>query len=93
MRYLLKYTRRSFGKQIIGGDKIWQDHRDNMVVIISHPNGYGVQEHDLLRSAAVAAGFTAPTKSVSHTYFVTQAEASVHSCLHYADPNTPFRVS
>lgn len=93
LRYLLEQTQRSFEARIVDGKKIWQDYRPNMEVVIGHPNGYGTRQQALLRSAAVAAGFTASEQAETHIRFVTEAEASVHFCLHYTDLKSRLYVS
>ncbi|KAG8710220.1 hypothetical protein FRC11_004730, partial [Ceratobasidium sp. 423] len=96
--YLLQHTKERFEEVIPDGKLIWQSYSDNMDVIIAHPNGWGIDEQAFLRRATVTAGFTTPEKADAHVRFVTEAEASVHFCMHYTSlrnhlkPGTNFAV-
>ncbi|CAE6466422.1 unnamed protein product [Rhizoctonia solani] len=96
--YLLKHTKERFEEVVPDGRTIWQNYSDNMDVIIAHPNGWGLREQSLLREAASTAGFTTHEKANTHIRFVTEAEASVHFCMHYSGlksclkPGTNFAV-
>ncbi|CEL62443.1 hypothetical protein RSOLAG1IB_04799 [Rhizoctonia solani AG-1 IB] len=69
-----------------------------MEVIIAHPNGWGIREQAFLRSVAVAAGFSTADQAPTKVRFVTEAEASVHFCIHHTNlgtvlkPGTNFAV-
>ncbi|KAG9084211.1 hypothetical protein FRC07_013690 [Ceratobasidium sp. 392] len=56
-----------------------------MEVVIAHPNGWGIREQAFLRATAVAAGLTSESSSRSKVKFVTEAEASVHFCIHHTN--------
>ncbi|CAE6537653.1 unnamed protein product [Rhizoctonia solani] len=56
-----------------------------MEVVIAHPNGWGIREQAFLRSAAVAAGFSTAEQAPSKVRFATEAEASVHFCIHHSN--------
>ncbi|CAE6502943.1 unnamed protein product [Rhizoctonia solani] len=81
MVYLLGHTRSFFEGRIIDGRKVWADHHEEMVVIIAHPNGWGLREQNFLRQAAIAAQYVSESKARSHIQFVSEAEASVHFCM------------
>jgi hypothetical protein len=63
-----------------------------MEVVIAHPNGWGIREQAFLRTAAVNAGFAAPDKASSKIRFVTEAEASVHYCIHHTNLGSRLQV-
>ncbi|KAG8710219.1 hypothetical protein FRC11_004729, partial [Ceratobasidium sp. 423] len=72
-----------FEEVVVDGKNIWQNYSGDMDIIIAHPNGWGIREQAFLRGAAVTAGFTTSEKARTHVRFVTEAEASVHFCMHY----------
>ncbi|KAG8717654.1 hypothetical protein FRC11_003719, partial [Ceratobasidium sp. 423] len=96
--YLLKHTRAFFEERIIDGRQIWGRYSPTMEVVIAHPNGWGIREQAFLRAAAVAAGFSTTDQASSKVRFVTEAEASVHFCIHHTNlgsvlkPGTKFGV-
>ncbi|KAB5593091.1 Heat shock protein HSP70 [Ceratobasidium theobromae] len=96
--YLLKHTQLYFEDRILDGKQIWEKYKPTMEVIIAHPNGWGIREQTFLRTAAVEAGFADPDKASSRIRFVTEAEASVHYCIHHTNlgnqlkPGTNFGV-
>ncbi|CAE6421660.1 unnamed protein product [Rhizoctonia solani] len=98
LRYLLEHTRECFETTIINGPEVWRIHSRNMEVVIAHPNGWGVREQVFLRTSSVVAGFTLAENALDHVHFVTEAEASVHFCIHYTNlksslhPYTTFAV-
>ncbi|CAE6332690.1 unnamed protein product [Rhizoctonia solani] len=89
--YLLKHTRAYFEDRIINGKSIWERYSPTMEVVIAHPNGWGVREQAFLRTAAVAAGFSTSDQAPKKVRFVTEAEASVHFCIHHTNLGTVLR--
>ncbi|KAF8755016.1 ATP binding [Rhizoctonia solani] len=83
--YLLKHTRSFFEDRILDGKQIWSRYSPTMEVVIAHPNGWGIREQAFLRSAAVAAGFATTDQAPTKVRFVTEAEASVHFCIHHTN--------
>ncbi|CAE6455149.1 unnamed protein product [Rhizoctonia solani] len=96
--YLLKHTKSFFEDRILDGRQIWTRYSPTMEVVIAHPNGWGTREQAFLRSAAVSAGFSTTGQAASKVRFVTEAEASVHFCIHHTNlgtvlkPGTNFAV-
>ncbi|KAH7336860.1 hypothetical protein B0J17DRAFT_718775 [Rhizoctonia solani] len=96
--YLLKHTKAYFLDRILDGKQIWQRYSPTMEVVIAHPNGWGIREQAFLRSAAVSAGFSTTDEALNKIRFVTEAEASVHYCIHRTNlgnvlrPGTNFAV-
>ncbi|CAE7118458.1 unnamed protein product [Rhizoctonia solani] len=91
--YLLKHTRSYFGDHIIDGQTIWERYSPTMELVIAHPNGWNAQEQSFLRSAAVSAGFATSEETLSKVRFVTEAEASVHFCIHHTNLGTVLQAS
>lgn len=90
--YLLKHTQLYFEDRILDGKQIWEKYKPTMEVIIAHPNGWGIREQTFLRAAAVEAGFADPDKASSRIRFVTEAEASVHYCIHHTNLGNQLKV-
>ncbi|CAE6537666.1 unnamed protein product [Rhizoctonia solani] len=85
LRYLRKHTRAFFRDYILDGRRVWGRYSPTMEVVITHPNGWGNREQAFLRSAAVAAGFSTAEQAPSKVRFVSEAEASVHFCIHHTN--------
>ncbi|KAH7339943.1 hypothetical protein B0J17DRAFT_379712 [Rhizoctonia solani] len=83
--YLLKHTRAFIEQRMALGKQIWEKYKSTMEVVIAHPNGWDTPEQDFLRRAAIAAGFVESAKAPTHVRFVTEAEASVHYCIHHSN--------
>ncbi|EUC57638.1 heat shock 70 kDa protein 12A [Rhizoctonia solani AG-3 Rhs1AP] len=94
LAYLLKHIKYFFESRIINGQKVWKDHHQDMTIVFTHPNGWGLKEKGFLRLAAIAASYVPSSKATSQIRFVSETEASVHSCLFHNDlyrrlkPNT-----
>ncbi|CAE6446619.1 Heat shock 70 kDa protein 12A OS=Homo sapiens GN=HSPA12A PE=1 SV=2 [Rhizoctonia solani AG-1 IB] len=89
--YLIRHTQAFFEDRTIDGTIIWQRHRPNMQFIIAHPNGWGIREQAFLRTAATNAGLVTNTTAASCIRFVTEAEASVHYCIHHTNLGSRLR--
>ncbi|CAE6430100.1 unnamed protein product [Rhizoctonia solani] len=83
--YLLKHTQTYFEDRIIDGRRIWQRYGSAKEIIIAHPNGWTLREQSFLREAALDAGLGDPSQTSSNVRFVTEAEASVHFCIHHTN--------
>ncbi|CAE6412712.1 unnamed protein product [Rhizoctonia solani] len=83
--YILKHTKSYFEDRLLDGKSIWERHSPAMEVVIAHPNGWSTREQQFLRSAAVAAGFSTPDQAPRKISFITEAEASVHFCIHHTN--------
>lgn len=92
MVYLLKHTRDFFESRIIEGPKVWSEHHQDMIVVLAHPNGWGVKEQNFLRQAAIAANYVPSSKAISQIRFVSEAEASVHFCMFHSDLHNRLKV-
>ncbi|CAE7125177.1 unnamed protein product [Rhizoctonia solani] len=85
LRYLLKYTKEYFEDRILDGKSIWERYSPDMEVVIAHPNGWFTREQVFLRGVAVDAGFSTSEKAQKNIRFLTEAEASVHFCIHHTN--------
>ncbi|KAF8695760.1 ATP binding, partial [Rhizoctonia solani] len=69
-----------------------------MEVVLAHPNGWGIREQTFLRKVATDAGLSVPEKAQRNIRFLSEAEASVHFCIHHTNlgnrlqPGTHFAV-
>ncbi|KAG8692795.1 hypothetical protein FRC11_003366, partial [Ceratobasidium sp. 423] len=91
LKYLLKHTRSYFQDRVLDGEEVWRRYSPTMEVVIAHPNGWGIREQTFLRSAAVAAGFSTAGQASRKVRFVTEAEASVHFCIHHTNLGSVLR--
>ncbi|CAE6471528.1 unnamed protein product [Rhizoctonia solani] len=83
--YLLKHTKAFIEKRMALGKQIWERYGPTMEVVIAHPNGWDTPEQDFLRKAAINSGFVDSDKAATQVRFVTEAEASVHYCIHHSN--------
>ncbi|CAE6420069.1 unnamed protein product [Rhizoctonia solani] len=83
--YLLKHTQTYFEDRVVDGRRIWQRYSSTMEIVIAHPNGWALREQSFLRGAATDAGLVDPSQASSNIRFVTEAEASVHFCIHHSN--------
>ncbi|GAB1528561.1 hypothetical protein RhiTH_011755, partial [Rhizoctonia solani] len=82
--YLFKHTKVFVEKRMALGKQKWNKYSPTMEVVIAHPNGWGPLEQDFLRKAAVASGFVDWERASTQVQFVTEAEASIHYCMHHS---------
>jgi hypothetical protein len=92
MRYLLQHTKPVFEDRIVDGKTIWENYHSDMVLIIAHPNGWGIREQEFLRKAAIEGGIIDAATAKARIRFVTEAEASVHYCIRYSNIASRFQV-
>ncbi|CAE6394322.1 unnamed protein product [Rhizoctonia solani] len=83
--YLLRHTQTFFEDRIIDGRRIWQKYSSTKEIVIAHPNGWSLREQSFLREAAIDAGLVDHGQASSNIRFVTEAEASVHFCIHHTN--------
>ncbi|CUA75379.1 Heat shock 70 kDa protein 12B [Homo sapiens] [Rhizoctonia solani] len=87
--YLLKHTKAFVEKRMARGKEIWEKYKPTMQIIIAHPNGWDIPEQDFLRKAAIDCGFVDLDGQVQ---FVTEAEASIHYCIHHSSLGSKLQV-
>ncbi|EUC60684.1 heat shock 70 kDa protein 12A [Rhizoctonia solani AG-3 Rhs1AP] len=82
--YLLKHTKAFVEKRMAHGKEVWEKYKPTMEVVIAHPNGWSTSEQAFLREAAIDSGFVDLNKASKQVQFVTEAEASIHYCVHHS---------
>ncbi|CAE7118395.1 unnamed protein product [Rhizoctonia solani] len=98
LRYLFAHTEKYFKDWIVDGSLLWPRYRDTMEFVIAHPNAWSTREQAFLRKVAIKAGLVNSGNASRNVRFVTEAEASVHYCLHdsnlmnHLKPGTNFAV-
>ncbi|KAG8747460.1 hypothetical protein FRC12_014070, partial [Ceratobasidium sp. 428] len=85
MIYLMQHTQATFESHVVEGAKCWKELRDDMTIVLAHPNGWTIQEQNLLRQAAIAAEYTTEARGHAQIHFVSEAEASMHFCMFESD--------
>ncbi|KAF6752176.1 hypothetical protein DFP72DRAFT_905128 [Ephemerocybe angulata] len=64
------------------GNPFWTSLEDDIMYVLTHPNGWGGPQQAQMREAALRAGFIPNTdEGRSRVTFVTEGEASLHFCL------------
>jgi hypothetical protein len=82
LRYLLQCARTYIVDTYAGGDVIWDNAKDGMMYVLTHPNGWEGLQQTQLRTAAVLAGLIqTEAASLARIQFVTEGEASIHFCI------------
>ncbi|PIL34583.1 hypothetical protein GSI_03362 [Ganoderma sinense ZZ0214-1] len=82
LRYLFGCTRRYIRETHGNGESLWTSVQDDIVFVLSHPNGWEGLQQSKMRQAAVAAGLVPnTTDGRSHIRFVTEGEASLNFCV------------
>ncbi|KAF6752177.1 hypothetical protein DFP72DRAFT_905143 [Ephemerocybe angulata] len=64
------------------GATLWTSLEEDIIYVLTHPNGWGGPQQAQMRQAVVKAGLVADTDvGRSRVTFVTEGEASLHFCL------------
>jgi hypothetical protein len=64
------------------GSIVWNSVKDNIMYVLTHPNGWGGPQQAQMRDAAVRAELIPDTpEGRERVTFVTEGEASLHFCL------------
>ncbi|KAJ2917710.1 hypothetical protein MD484_g2727, partial [Candolleomyces efflorescens] len=64
------------------GNMLWRSLENEIVYVLTHPNGWEGRQQATMRQAAILAGFIPDTvEGRSRVLFVTEGEASLHFCL------------
>jgi hypothetical protein len=67
---------------IVHGSVLWTRYRSAMEFVVAHPNAWSTREQAFLRKVVTQAGLVNASNAAKNVRFVTEAEASVHYCLH-----------
>ena len=60
------------------GKEIWKIFERNTDLILTHPNGWGGREQELLRKSVIQASLFTEEKDLSRILFVTEGEAKLY---------------
>ena len=81
MRYLFESTKILFAATEPNGELRWESVANGVVLVLTHPNGWGGPQQAQLRTAAIRAGIIPDTPAGhSSVHFVTEGEASFNFC-------------
>ncbi|CAE6411041.1 unnamed protein product, partial [Rhizoctonia solani] len=92
MKYLFANTEAYFKDRILRGEALWSVYRHEMEFVIAHPNAWSTKQQAFLRKVAIKAGLVNENNAQKQVRFVTEAEASVHYCLHESTLMDHFEV-
>jgi hypothetical protein len=82
LRYLHQCTRKYIQEAHHGGQTLWTSVEDEIIYVLSHPNGWGGLQQRDLRLAAVFASLVPDYKAgQARIRFVTEGEACLHFCI------------
>lgn len=88
--YLLQHTQVYFENHVIEGSKAWKACSPNMLIVLTHPNGWSIREQSFLTKALRNVGHEYQTCEIK---FVTESEASVHFCMFHGDMDSAIQVA
>lgn len=82
LRYLLDCAAAYIQETHPNGSDLWNNLKDDVDFVLSHPNGWEWKEQSQMRKAAVKAGLI-PDTDIGHSKvsFVTEGEASLHFAI------------
>ena len=64
------------------GASLWASVQEDILYVLTHPNGWGGAQQAQLRQSAILAGLIPDTEEgAACVTFVTEGEASLHFCL------------
>ena len=93
LRYLYQCARNFIEEMHADGVDLWSSLEDRIEFVLSHPNGWEVDQQSKMRTAAVRAGLISDDENGhSHLSFVTEGEASLHFCLQSGLTNDAIKV-
>jgi len=80
MKYLLQCSHSYISDT--HGVNVWESLKDDIMFVLTHPNGWGGPQQAKMREAAIRAGLVPGlTRARADIAFVTEGEASLHFCL------------
>jgi hypothetical protein len=82
MGYLFACAEKYFKDSHAFGESVWDSVKEDVIFILSHPNGWGGVEQVTMRRAAVKAELIPDTwEGHDRIHFVTEGEASFNFCV------------
>ncbi len=82
LRYLFSCARQYITDTHPSGESLWDSLRDQIDLVLSHPNEWQGLQQSKMRQAAVLAGLV-PDNAAGHArlHFVAEGEATLHLCV------------
>jgi len=80
LRYLFDSVKAYIQESESNGEKIWESLKNNIDLILPHPNGWEGREQDFLRKSVVQASIFTEEEALSRVSFVTESEATFNFC-------------
>lgn len=82
LNYLFRCTRNFIIDTHANGETLWRAVENGIEFVLSHPNGWEGAQQTKMRRAAMYGGLVPDTdEGRSRIRFVTEGEASLHSCV------------
>ncbi|KAJ2922254.1 hypothetical protein H1R20_g14838, partial [Candolleomyces eurysporus] len=82
IRYLHRCAKQYIEETHHDGDKLWDTFEDDIIYVLTHPNGWGGPQQAQMREAAIMADIIPDSdEGRSRITFVTEGEASLQFCL------------
>jgi len=63
------------------GEELWEKRKDDINLVLSHPNGWEGREQEFLRKSVVQASLFTEEQALSRVSFVTEGEATFNFCV------------
>jgi hypothetical protein len=95
LQYVFKHTQQFFIDNDVNGRPLWNRLLPSCIVVVTHPNGWGLREQHVLGKAIVDAGILPESRLLSEDsglQFVTEGEASAHFCVFHGKLANKFEV-
>ncbi|EAU91820.1 hypothetical protein CC1G_04587 [Coprinopsis cinerea okayama7 len=82
MKYLFDCSETYIKETHTSGDLLWNTLKDDILFVLTHPNGWEGPQQTQMRRAAVQAGLVSDSEEGhARVMFVTEGEASLHFCI------------
>ncbi|KAG8958550.1 hypothetical protein FRC03_009023, partial [Tulasnella sp. 419] len=82
LQYMHNLSLKHFNETMEFDRNSLQEMEDRITYIFSHPNGWNIPQHPLMREAAIRAGLVPDSEDANdRIIFVSEAEASLHWCI------------
>jgi hypothetical protein len=86
--YLFEHTREFFETRTPNGKDIWSRLQNDIVIVLTTPNGWDTRQQHFLQKAVVKAKLTREDDVDKRIEFITESEASVHFALPHTKTHT-----
>lgn len=93
MSYLFRCSQSYIQDAHANGVELWESVKEEIIFVLSHPNGWEGFQQETMRTAAIQAGLvTDDEKGRSRVSFVTEGEASLHFAIQNGLTKTALEV-